>query len=57
MTQDKVDFFLMTNSKYFPSSKLFYIKERLERIDDSKLMILSSAEYRDPTLIFITDET
>lgn len=53
MTQDKVDFFLMANSKYFPSSRLFFIKSRLETMDDTKLMILSSVEYRDPTLILI----
>jgi|GEM_PF-6163127 len=46
MTQDKVDFFLMANSKYFPSSRLFFIKSRLKTMDDLKLMILSSIEYR-----------
>jgi TM2 domain-containing membrane protein YozV len=29
------------------------IKERLERLDDSKLTILSSIEYKDPTTLLL----
>lgn len=53
MTQDKLDMYLMTNSKLFPSSKIVVIKERLERLDDSKLTILSSIEYKDPTTLLL----
>jgi TM2 domain-containing membrane protein YozV len=53
MTQDKLDMYLMTNSKFFPSNKIMVIKERLERLDDSKLTILSSIEYKDPTTLLL----
>ena len=53
MTQDKVDMFLMSNSKLFPQTKIGVIKERLERLDDSKLTVLSSADYKDPTTLLL----
>jgi TM2 domain-containing membrane protein YozV len=53
MQQEKVDMFLMTNSKYFPSAKIAVLKERLERLDDSKLSVLSSVEYKDPTTLLL----
>jgi len=48
MTEDKVGMFLASNGKYFPASKLILIKEKLLSSDDSKLMVVSSIEYKDP---------
>jgi hypothetical protein len=48
MTEDKVGMFLASNAKYFPASKLILIKEKLMSADDSKLMVVSSVEYKDP---------
>lgn len=48
MTDDKVGMFLASNAKYFPASKLILIKEKLMSADDSKLMVVSSVEYKDP---------
>jgi len=55
MTQDKMDMFLITNSKLFPPAKMAVIKERLTALDDSKLTILSSIDYKDPiTLLLVS---
>lgn len=53
MTQDRMDMFLLTNSKLFPPEKMAVIRERLQVLDDSKLTILSSIEYKDPTTILL----
>ena len=53
MTQEKLDMYLMTNSKFFPSNKIAVIKERLERLDDSKLTVLSCIEFKDPTTLLL----
>lgn len=53
MTQEKLDMFFLSNSKYFPASKMAIIKERLERLDDSKLTVISSIEFKDPTTLLL----
>lgn len=53
MEETKVSTFLMTNSKYFPNSKIAVVKERLERLDDSKLTTISSIDFKEPTTILL----
>ena len=53
MEQQKVEWFIMTNKKYFPSEKIFYLKERLEKMDESKYTMLSSMELKDPTTFLL----
>jgi TM2 domain-containing membrane protein YozV len=53
MDQNKVDMFISTMSSKFPGEKLMLIKSQLEKLDDSKLMVLQSAEYKDPTTLLI----
>lgn len=53
MTDDKVTMFMMANGKYFPNDKVMLVKERIEKLDDSKLIVLSSIEYKDPTTLLI----
>ena len=43
----------MSNSKYFESHQMNMIRERLLEIDDSKWAILSTAQFKDPTIILI----
>lgn len=53
MDQNKVDMFIATMSSKFPGDKLMVIKNQLEKLDDSKLMMIQSAEYKDPTTMLI----
>jgi TM2 domain-containing membrane protein YozV len=53
MEQQKVDMFIATMASKFPSEKLMLIKSQLEKMDDSKLIVLQSIEYKDPTTILI----
>jgi len=55
MQADKVDMFIMTNSKYLPSEKLVLLKDRLLMMDDSKFALVSSVEMKDPmTLLLVS---
>lgn len=53
MQQDKIDMFMAANTKYFPVNRIYEIKSRLEKIDDSKLMMLQALNYKDPTTMLI----
>jgi TM2 domain-containing membrane protein YozV len=53
MTDDKVTMFMMANGKFFPNEKVMLVKERIEKLDDSKLIVLSSIEYKDPTTMLL----
>lgn len=53
MEQNKVDMFIATMSSKFPAEKLLLIKSQLEKLDDSKLIVLQSADYKDPTTLLI----
>jgi TM2 domain-containing membrane protein YozV len=37
----------------FPSEKLMLIRNQLEKVDDNKLMVIQSVEYKDPTTLLI----
>jgi TM2 domain-containing membrane protein YozV len=52
-SSQKVDMFLMSNSKYFESHQLNMIRERLSTLDDSKLSMLTTIQYKDPTTSLI----
>jgi TM2 domain-containing membrane protein YozV len=55
MSDDKVSFFMATNAKYFPSEKFALIKDRLDKSDESKLLMYNSIEYKDPqTMLLIS---
>lgn len=53
MDAQKVDFFLATNAKYFPFYTLPQIREQLLKLEDDKLIIIQSMDYRDPTVSLI----
>ncbi len=53
MEQQKVDWFIMTNKKYFPNEKIFYLRERLEAMSEDKYTMLSSMELKDPTTFLL----
>ncbi len=53
MDSQKVDMYIMTNQKYFPSEKLVYIREKLTSMDDSKFAFISTVELKDPTTLLL----
>ncbi|HLP74065.1 MAG TPA: TM2 domain-containing protein [Bacteroidales bacterium] len=53
METQKVDMFIMSNSKFFESHQLGMIREKLVNTDDSKWTALQTLQFRDPTLMLI----
>lgn len=53
MEAQKVDMFIMTNAKFFESYQINGIRERLIALDDSKWAIISTVQFKDPTIILI----
>lgn len=53
MEAQKVDMFLMANSKFFEAHHLNQIRERLIAIDDTKWSNIITAQFKDPTTSLI----
>jgi len=53
MDTQKVDMFIMTNSKFFESHQLGYIREELLKLDDSKWTMVQMQQFKDPTTSLI----
>ena len=45
--------FIMTNSKYFESHQIAFIRDRLLALDDSKWMMVQTLQFKDPTTSLI----
>ena len=53
MEAQKVDMFIMANSKFFESFQLAQIRQRLIEMDDSKWPMLQTVQFKDPTTSLI----
>lgn len=53
MEAQKVDMFIMSNSKFFESHQVNMIRERLLEMDDSKWVMISTVQLKDPTTSLI----
>ncbi len=53
MDAQKVDMFIMSNSKYFEGYQLSAIRDRLIAMDDSRWVMISSIQLKDPTIYLI----
>ena len=53
MDAQKVDMFLMANGKFFESTNIPQIRERLLQVDDSKWVGIQSLPLKDPTTSII----
>ena len=53
MEAQKVDMFIMTNSKFFESYQINGIRERLISLEDSKWAMISTVQLKDPTVSLI----
>ena len=46
--KQKVDLFIMSNQKYFPSEKIMYLKDKLYKLDEDRFALLSTIDLKDP---------
>jgi TM2 domain-containing membrane protein YozV len=53
MEAQKVDMFLMMNTKFFEYHQIPFIRERLLQLDDSKYVFLQTAGFKDPTISLV----
>lgn len=53
MDAQRVDMFIMSNAKYFESYQLNAIRDRLIAMDDSKWVMISTLQLKDPTTSLI----
>ena len=53
MDSQKVDMFIMTNSKFFESHEVAAIRDRLLALDDSKWIAIQTMQFKDPTISLI----
>ena len=49
MDAQKVDMYMMTNSKFFEGHQLLEIRERLIAMDDDKWPMVQTLQFKDPT--------
>ena len=53
--KQKVDMFIMSNQKYFPTEKIMFLKEKLYKTTEEKFNMISCLELKDPTtLLFVS---
>lgn len=53
MEQSKVDMFIGMNIENFEPQDLMIIKEKLEKMDDSKFFLIQGIELQKPSIILI----
>jgi len=53
MDAQRVDMFMMTNRKYFPTERLVFIREKLLAADENRFMLISTVELKDPTILLL----
>jgi len=53
MTQQKVDYYMMANQKYFPPERMLYVRERLLALPEERLALISTVELKDPTVMLL----
>jgi TM2 domain-containing membrane protein YozV len=53
MEAQKVDMFIMTNSKFFESHQVPVIRDRLVQMDDTKWSVAQTLTFKDPTTSLI----
>ena len=51
--KQKVDMFIMSNQKYFPSEKIMFLKEKLSTMTEEKFSMVSCMDFKDPTTMLI----
>ena len=53
MDAQKVDMYLMTQAKFFEGHQISAVRDKLIALDDSKFVMMSALNLKDPTTILI----
>ena len=53
MEQNKIEMFIASMGNKFPSEKLMLMRNQLEKVEDQKLMVIQSIDYKDATTLLI----
>lgn len=53
MQKEKIDQFIMVNADKFPQLMIEQIKQKLEKLDESKESMLMATEWKSPTVALI----
>ena len=53
MDTQKVDMFIMSKGEFFPTENIPYIREKMLALDDSKFVMISVQEFKDPKTALI----
>jgi TM2 domain-containing membrane protein YozV len=53
MEQNKIEMFIASMGSKFPSEKLMLMRIQLEKVEDQKLMVIQSIDYKDTTTLLI----
>ena len=53
MEKSKVDMFLSMNAENFEPQDLMAMRDKLEKIDDAKFLVIQGAEFQKPSTIFL----
>lgn len=53
MDQQKVDMFIMNNREKLPELQIPILREKLLALDDSKWMVVSTIQFKDPMISLV----
>jgi len=53
MEQNRIDMFIASMGEKFPPEKLMMVRDQLSRLDDSKLAIIQSVDYKNPVTMLL----
>lgn len=53
MDAQRVDMFIMSNSKFFESHQVPAIRDRLLELDDSRWSMIQTVQFKDPTITLV----
>ena len=53
MDTNKLDMYILNNTKNFPADKVALIRDKMQHADDSRFMMISSVELKDPTTMML----
>ncbi len=53
MDSQKVDMFIIANSKYFESHQVIQVRDKLLQMEDSKWGVIQTLQFKDPTISLI----
>tara|TARA_B110000211_G_C14010051_1_gene522665 strand:- start:697 stop:1032 length:336 start_codon:yes stop_codon:yes gene_type:complete len=53
MEKAKIDMFIGMNSENFEPQDLMAIRDKLEKIDDGKFLVIQGTEFQKPSTIFL----